>query len=310
MTEKESLSSALTKIDKKSKFIIFFVGALVLLLALVGVKEISTTRSWLYPPTWLAVITGLVTLWRFCKKQKENPFANIFRTLKDDYVLDKYVTIQLFSIFYAFGQGAGIGGGGGFANNGSSGDAPLGSGGGSSGEAGDPGSSGPQGNNGGTSGDVAGGGGGGAGGAGAAGSTNGGGHGGDGVQLPPTFRSPELNPTSNLERVAGTIGAPAGPNGNYWVCGGGGGGKYNSNDSGGPGGNSPTANIRYSGGGNATYGPGHSNYAPALYRDGMAGTGGGGAGISPNFSGGPQTDPTGAGGSGGSGVVLIAYPIA
>ena len=109
MTEKESLSSALTKIDKKSKFIIFFVGALVLLLALVGVKEISTTRSWLYPPTWLAVITGLVTLWRFCKKQKENPFANIFRTLKDDYVLDKYVTIQLFSIFYAFGQGAGIG---------------------------------------------------------------------------------------------------------------------------------------------------------------------------------------------------------
>ena len=109
MTEKESLSSALTKIDKKSKFIIFFVGALVLLLALVGVKEISTTRSWLYPPTWLAVITGLVTLWRFCKKQKENPFANIFRTLKDDYVFDRYVTIQLFSIFYAFGQGAGIG---------------------------------------------------------------------------------------------------------------------------------------------------------------------------------------------------------
>ena len=109
MTEKESLSSALTKIDKKSKFIIFFVGALVLLLALVGVKEISTTRSWLYPPTWLAIITGLVTLWRFCKKQKENRFANIFRTLKDDYVLDKYVTIQLFSIFYAFGQGAGLG---------------------------------------------------------------------------------------------------------------------------------------------------------------------------------------------------------
>ena len=109
MTEKESLSSALTKIDKKSKFIIFFVGAAVLLLALVGVKEISTTRAWLYPPTWLAIITGLVTLWRFCKKQKENPFANIFRTLKDDYVLDRYVTIQLFSIFYAFGQGAGIG---------------------------------------------------------------------------------------------------------------------------------------------------------------------------------------------------------
>ena len=109
MTEKESLSSALTKIDKKSKFIIFFVGAAVLLLALVGVKEISTTRTWLYPPTWLAIITGLVTLWRFCKKQKENPFANIFRTLKDDYVFDRYVTIQLFSIFYAFGQGAGIG---------------------------------------------------------------------------------------------------------------------------------------------------------------------------------------------------------
>ena len=109
MTEKESLSSALTKIDKKSKFIIFFVGALVLLLALVGVKEISTTRAWLYPPTWLAIITGLVTLWRFCKKQKENPFASIFRTLKDDYVFDKYVTLQLFKLFYAFGQGIGIG---------------------------------------------------------------------------------------------------------------------------------------------------------------------------------------------------------
>ena len=109
MTEKESLSSALTKIDKKGKFIIFFVGAAVLLLALVGVKEISTTRSWLYPPTWLALITGIVTLWRFCKKQKENPFASIFRTLKDDYVFDRYVTLQLFNIFYAFGQGAGIG---------------------------------------------------------------------------------------------------------------------------------------------------------------------------------------------------------
>ena len=109
MTEKESLSSALTKIDKKGQFIIFFVGALVLLLALVGVKEISETRAWLYPPIWTSLITGIVTLWRFCKKQKENPFANIFRTLKDDYVLDRYVTIQLFSIFYAFGQGAGIG---------------------------------------------------------------------------------------------------------------------------------------------------------------------------------------------------------
>ena len=114
MTEKESLSSALTKIDKKGQFIIFFVGALVLLLALVGVKEISETRAWLYPPIWTALITGIFTLWRFCKKQKENPFASIFRTLKDDYVFDRYITLQLFNIFYAIGQGLGVGAGFGF----------------------------------------------------------------------------------------------------------------------------------------------------------------------------------------------------
>ena len=109
MTEKESLSSALTKIDKKSKFIIFFVGAAVLLLALVGVKRNQQQEHGCILPRGLHHNWTCYTFWRFLQKTKENPFANIFRTLKDDYVLDKYVTIQLFSIFYAFGQGAGIG---------------------------------------------------------------------------------------------------------------------------------------------------------------------------------------------------------
>ena len=109
MAEKNSITSALAKRDKKEKIIIYFVGAAVLLFALVGLKEISQSNPYLSAPIWFSVLCAIYTLWRFCKKQKENPFASIFKTLKDDYVFDKYITLQLFNIFYALGQGLGVG---------------------------------------------------------------------------------------------------------------------------------------------------------------------------------------------------------
>ena len=109
MTEKKNLSSALAKRDKKEKFIIYFVGAVALLLILVGLKEISQSNPYLSAPAWFGFFGGIFTLWRFCKKQKENPFASVFRTLRDDYLFDRYITLQLFNIFYAVGQGLGIG---------------------------------------------------------------------------------------------------------------------------------------------------------------------------------------------------------
>ena len=109
--EKSSLSSSLAKRDKKEKLIIYLVGGAVTLFALVGLKEITQERAplWLSPPLWFGIIVAIFTVYRFCKRQTENPFASIFRTLKDDYVFDKYVTLQLFNIFYAVGQGFGIG---------------------------------------------------------------------------------------------------------------------------------------------------------------------------------------------------------
>ena len=74
---------------------------------LVGIKELS--KGDFSAPVFLGFFTGIYTLWRYCKKQKENPFSSIFRILKDDYVFDKYVTLKLFSIIYALGQGIGIG---------------------------------------------------------------------------------------------------------------------------------------------------------------------------------------------------------
>ncbi len=108
MTEKGSTFS-LDKRDKKEKIIIYFVGTAFLLFLLVGLKEISESNPYLSAPGWFGLFGGIFTLWRFCKKQKENPFSSIFRTLKDDYIFDKYITLTLFSIFYAFGQGLGIG---------------------------------------------------------------------------------------------------------------------------------------------------------------------------------------------------------
>ena len=105
--EDKGITSSLAKRDKKEKIIIYFVGIAVFLAVLVGIKELS--KGDFSAPVFLGFFTGIYTLWRYCKKQKENPFSSIFRILKDDYVFDKYVTLKLFSIIYALGQGIGIG---------------------------------------------------------------------------------------------------------------------------------------------------------------------------------------------------------
>ena len=105
--EDKVITSSLAKRDKKEKLIIYFVGIAVFFAVLVGIKELS--KGDFSAPVFLGFFTGIYTLWRYCKKQKENPFSSIFRILKDDYVFDKYVTLKLFSIIYALGQGIGIG---------------------------------------------------------------------------------------------------------------------------------------------------------------------------------------------------------
>ena len=105
--EDKGITSSLSIRDKKEKLIIYFVGIAVFLAVLVGIKELS--KGDLSAPIFLGFFSGIYTLWRFCKKQKENLFASIFRILKDDYVFDKYVTLKIFSIIYALGQGIGIG---------------------------------------------------------------------------------------------------------------------------------------------------------------------------------------------------------
>ena len=105
--EDKRISSSLAKRDKKEKLIIYFVGIAVFLAVLVGIKELS--KGDFSAPLFLGFFTGIFTLWRYCKKQKENPFSSVFRILKDDYVFDKYITLKLFSIFYALGQGIGLG---------------------------------------------------------------------------------------------------------------------------------------------------------------------------------------------------------
>ena len=105
--EDKGTKSSLAIRDNKEKLIIYFVGIAVFLAVLVGIKELS--KGDFSAPIFLGFFTGIYTLWRYCKKQKENPFSSIFRILKDDYVFDKYVTLKLFSIIYALGQGIGIG---------------------------------------------------------------------------------------------------------------------------------------------------------------------------------------------------------
>ena len=105
--EDKGTKSSLAIRDNKEKLIIYFVGIAVFLAVLVGIKELS--KGDFSAPIFLGFFTGIYTLWRFCKKQKENPFSSIFKILKDDYVFDKYVTLKIFSIIYALGQGIGIG---------------------------------------------------------------------------------------------------------------------------------------------------------------------------------------------------------
>ena len=105
--EDKGTKSSLAIRDNKEKLIIYFVGIAVFLAVLVGIKELS--KGDFSAPIFLGFFTGIYTLWRFCNKQKENPFSSIFRILKDDYVFDKYVTLKIFSIIYALGQGIGIG---------------------------------------------------------------------------------------------------------------------------------------------------------------------------------------------------------
>ena len=105
--ENKGTKSSLAIRDNKEKLIIYFVGIAVFLAVLVGIKELS--KGDFSAPIFLGFFTGIYTLWRFCKKQKENPFSFIFKILKDDYVFDKYVTLKIFSIIYALGQGIGIG---------------------------------------------------------------------------------------------------------------------------------------------------------------------------------------------------------
>ena len=105
--EEKGITSSLAIRDKKEKLIIYFVGIAVFLAVLVGIKELS--KGDFSAPIFLGFFSGIYTLWRFCKKQKENPFSSIFRILKDDYVLDKYVTLKILSIIYSLGQGIGIG---------------------------------------------------------------------------------------------------------------------------------------------------------------------------------------------------------
>ena len=105
--EDKGTKSSLAIRDNKEKLIIYFVGIAVFLAVLIGIKELS--KGDFSAPIFLGFFTGIYTLWRYCKKQKENPFSSIFRILKDDYVFDKYVTLKLFSIIYALGQGIGIG---------------------------------------------------------------------------------------------------------------------------------------------------------------------------------------------------------
>ena len=60
MAEKNSITSALAKRDKKEKIIIYFVGAAVLLFALVGLKEISQSNPYLSAPIWFSVLCAIL----------------------------------------------------------------------------------------------------------------------------------------------------------------------------------------------------------------------------------------------------------
>ena len=129
------------------------------------------------------------------------------------------------------------------------------------------------------------------------------GDGGAGIQVPTTFRHPSVSlgsgPTSPTVTGGDTTGR-------YWVAGGGGGGSLNADGAGGYGGGGGSATVGYAGGGNGNNTVG-TNPAPTPYNGtpGMDGTGGGGGGG--GRSGTSNPGPS-RGGSGGTGIVLLAYP--
>ena len=171
--------------------------------------------------------------------------------------------------------------------------------------------------------------GGGGGGAGGGGGTP---AGGAGVQLPATFRNPEMIGTPNPSYGApggagggGGLGYPGPGGGWFWFGGGGNGGQFPSGYGswgGGAGGawygSKPIMmSTGYAGGGNST-GPDNTKSPPGTnpaLGDGGAGgvnSGGGGGGTckcGPSFP--SPDDPAGGyyfGGNGGTGIVLVAYP--
>ena len=112
--------------------------------------------------------------------------------------------------------------------------------------------------------------------------------GGSGVQVPTTFRNPESSPPG---ASGGGIGTP-GPNGGFYLAGGGNAGGYSTAA------NPLVASTRPAGGG------GFGGNAASPYAGGeaaIANTGGGGGGASGDYNGATS-------GQGGSGIVLIAYP--
>ena len=126
------------------------------------------------------------------------------------------------------------------------------------------------------------------------------GWGGAALQIPTTFRSPNMDPTAPAPQIVGSDG----PSGNFWVGGGGSGGLYGNPEgsiinaakggAGGPGGAGP-----YGGAGNG----GSSSPTTKNGSAATANTGSGGGG------GGADAGEGGDGGAGGSGLVLIAYDI-
>lgn len=159
------------------------------------------------------------------------------------------------------------------------------------------------GHNGGSSAGNQGGGGGGAGSVGADSPTTAGGNGGAGIQVPTTFRHPSVSlgtgPTSPTVTGGDTTGR-------YWVAGGGGGSSIDDGGAGGYGGGGGTTTIGYAGGGNGNN-VSDTNPTPTPYNGtpGVDGTGGGGGAASRSGTSNPGPS---RGGSGGSGIVLLAYP--
>ncbi len=176
------------------------------------------------------------------------------------------------------------------------------SGGGGQGGVAGPGPSGSYGNNGGGGANgppFSGGGGGGAGGAGGSATNPSGGAGGAGVQLPSMFRDPAQRGMGGNWGGNG-IGCPGPGSSFHWVCGGGGGGSGDGSQAG-SGGNAPIpSGTNWAGGGHGA-GPSNNPFPNGDASPGINGTGGGGG----------AGDGSGATDSakGGSGCVLIAYPV-